>query len=136
MSFWIFSDQFNRITIAGWPSECKKHINTHISNLAALATPLLLDWSMMRNIYNLQIFTVWSYKPSKHSPLGTLFQCCLKKNKQKIQKIQDLTFGTAQLFLRRIFATHPYAFPPYRPLSVLPRCNWNPTCGTFTTTFR
>ncbi len=44
-----------------------------------LATPLLLDWSMMRNIHSPQIFTAWLYKPPEHSPLGSLLQCCLKK---------------------------------------------------------
>ncbi len=33
----------------------------------------------MRNIHSLQIFTAWSYKPPEHSLLGSLFQCCLKK---------------------------------------------------------
>ncbi len=37
------------------------------------------------------MFTVWSYRPPEHSPLGSLFQCCLKK----WQKVQDLTFRTA-----------------------------------------
>ncbi len=36
--FWIFSDQFDRIPIAGWPSACKKRITTHISNFEAPAT--------------------------------------------------------------------------------------------------
>ncbi len=44
-----------------------------------LATPVLLDWSMMRNIHSFQIFTVWSYKPAEHFPLGSLLSCCPKK---------------------------------------------------------
>ncbi len=90
LSFWIFSDQFNKIPIAGYLQHIKKHITTYISNLLAPATPLLLDWSMMRNILSLQIFTVL-YKPLEHSPLGSLFPCCLKKR----QKIWDLTLWTA-----------------------------------------
>ncbi len=38
ISFWIFSDQFDRIPIAGWPSAGKKRVAMHISNLAAPAT--------------------------------------------------------------------------------------------------
>ncbi len=38
-----------------------------------------------------------------------------------------------QLFLRHIFATHPCAFPSFKPSSVLPLYNWNLTCGTFET---
>ncbi len=54
ISFWIFSDQFHRIPIAGWPSTCKKNVLPHISQIwrhQLLATPLLLDWSMVRNIH-------------------------------------------------------------------------------------
>ncbi len=79
--FWIFSDQFDRIPTAGWPSTCK-NVLPHTSQIwrhQLLATLLLLDWSMMRNIRSLQIFTVWSYKPPEYSLLGSLFQCCLKK---------------------------------------------------------
>ncbi len=75
-----------------------KNLLPHTSQIwrhQLLATPLLLDWSMMRNIHSLQIFTVWSYKPPEHSSLGSLFQCCLKKR----QKILDLTFWTAFVLL-------------------------------------
>ncbi len=46
ISFWIFSDQFDGIPIAGWLSACKKNITTHTSQICLhqlLATPLLLD---------------------------------------------------------------------------------------------
>ncbi len=39
-------------------------------------------------LLHLQIFTVWSYKPSEHSPLGSLFVLAKKKR----QKIPDLNF--------------------------------------------
>ncbi len=71
-----------------------KNVLPHTSQILRhqlLTTPLLLDWSMMRNIHSLQIFTAWSYKCSEHSPIDRLFQCCLKKR----QKIRDLTFWTA-----------------------------------------
>ncbi len=51
ISFWIFSDQFNRIPITG--PACKKHITpaSQIWRHQLLAAPFLLDRSMMRNIH-------------------------------------------------------------------------------------
>ncbi len=40
------------------------------------------------------------------------------------------SFG-GQLLLTHIFAAHLCAFLSLKPSSVLPLCNWNPTCGTF-----
>ncbi len=61
---------------------CKKRITTHISNLAAPATGNSTFTRLKHDeihTYSLQIFTVWSYKPPEHSPIGSLFQCCPKK---------------------------------------------------------
>ncbi len=58
---------------ARWPSVCK-NVLPHTSQIwrhQLLATLLLLDWGMMRNIHKIFKFLVWSYKPPEHSPLGS-----------------------------------------------------------------
>ncbi len=79
---------------ASWPSAYKKRITTQISNLAAPATgssTFTRQKHDEKHTCSHQIFTVWSHKPPEHSPLGSLFQCCIKKRR----KIRDFTFWTA-----------------------------------------
>ncbi len=60
------------------PVAIKNGVCPHSCYSSAL---LLQDRSMMRNIHKVfKFFTVWSHKPPEHSPFGSLFQCCLKKN--------------------------------------------------------
>ncbi len=86
ISFCIFSDQFDRIPIAGWPSACKNCFITYVSNLAASATGNFTFTRLKHNkkhTYSLQMFTLWSYKPLNILLLVVYFSVSLKKKDKK-----------------------------------------------------
>ncbi len=60
-----------------------KNVLPHTSQIwrhQLLLTSLLLAEAWWETYMESSVFTAWSYKPPEHSPFGSLFQCCLKKN--------------------------------------------------------
>ncbi len=79
---WISKEKRLKNDFQGQPADLQqvKNVLPHTSQICWHQLPTTpLDWSMMRNIHSLQIFTVWSHKHPEHSLLGSLFQCYLKK---------------------------------------------------------
>ncbi len=89
---WIYKGKRLKNDFQGQPADLQ-HVKTYYHTVSNLAAPATGNPTFTRlkhdekHTYSLQIFAVWLYKPPEHSPLGSLFQCCLKK----IQKIAPAT---------------------------------------------